>query len=216
MADIKTFPAPWTLHGYGYIILFKAESEWLKQHGFIDAGNLDSYVPSVGTAMLVNYESSTAGGYGELLFIPGKFQMPKGKRYSISKIFVSTMESVINGQNNWGIPKELAQFEFTQEEQGIEHIRIKKDGKLIADCRIQTRSWGMPVTTALLPKSLRTVAQYWKDKLFYTSPNARSTLKLSKLLSAEFNTEHFPDLNQVKILGVVKADNMTMEFPVPE
>jgi hypothetical protein len=30
---------------------------------------------------------------------------------SISKIYVSTQDSIDNGQKNWGIPKEMAHFE---------------------------------------------------------------------------------------------------------
>ena len=213
MHNIKTFPAPWSLKGHGYIVLFKAQTEWLHVNGFISAEMLDKYIPSIGAAMFVNYHDSTAGPYGELLFIPGRFKFPDGGRYSISKIYVSSMESVVNGQNNWGIPKELADFDFTVQGDGLEHIRISLAGQLIADCHFSSSRLGIPVTTSLLPKKFRTVAQNWKGKLFYTSPRARSTLKLARLRDAGFNAELFPDLNRVKVLGVFKADDMTMQFP---
>ena len=222
MSEIEKFPAPWSLQGYGYIFMFKAEPEWLLEHGFIDAGMLEHYVPSVGSAMLVNYESSTAGPYGELLFIPGKFKFPSGERYSISKIYVSSMQSVVNGQDNWGIPKELADFTF-EKQAGVgstrqEHIRITlpEGGEGIADMTLSHKPWGVPVTTALLPEKFRTVAQHWQDQLFYTAPSARSKLKFAKLEQAEFNQSLFPDLNGVNILAVFKAEAMKMQFPLPQ
>lgn len=217
MSAVEKFPAPWSLQGYGYLIMFKAEPTWLLENGFIDADRLDNYVPSIGTAMLVNYASSTAGPYGELLFIPGKFKFPEGERYSISKIYVSSMQSVINGQDNWGIPKELAEFDFAEQTASQQHIRISlpNGGDMIADMKFSNKSWGVPVTTALLPEKLRTVAQYWQDQLFYTAPSAKSTLKLAKLQTGEFNQALFPDLNGVKILSVFKAEALQMQFPLP-
>ena len=213
MQTIKTFPVPWTLNGYGYIVLFKARPEWLQANAFISEDLKDKYIPSVGAAMFVNYLDSTAGPYGELLFIPGKFKFPDGTRYSISKIYVSSMESVVNGQNNWGIPKELADFDFAVQDDGSERIRINLAGELIADCRFSSRRPGIPVTTSILPKKFRTVAQQWKGEVFYTSPQARSKLKLARLQDARFNADLVPDLNQVKVLAVTKADEMVMQFP---
>lgn len=218
MPEIKKIPAPWSLKGYGYIVMFKAEPQWLLENGFIDADMLERYVPSIGTAMVVNYESSSAGPYGELLFIPGKFSFPSGERYSISKIYVSSRESVTNGQDNWGIPKELAEFDFTAQTASQEHIRITlpDGGDLIADIHLSHKSWGVPVTTALLPEKFRTVAQYWEDQLFYTAPSAKSKIKFAKLKQGEFNQGLFPDLNGVKILSVLKAEAMQMQFPLPQ
>lgn len=217
MPAIEKFPAPWSLQGYGYIVMFKAEPQWLFENGFIDADMRERYVPSIGTAMVVNYAESTAGPYGELLFIPGKFTFPDGQqRYSISKIYVSSMQSVVNGQDNWGIPKELAEFNFDRQTSGKqEHIRIElpEAGGLIADMSFSNQSWGVPVTTALLPKKFRTVAQYWQDQLFYTTPAAKSNIKFAKLQQGEFDQGLFPDLNGVKILAVFKTDALNMQFP---
>jgi len=212
-SGVESFPPPWSLKGHGYIVLFKARPEWLHANGFIEADMLDKYIPSVGTAMFVNYRDSTAGPYGELLFIPGRFKFPGGSRYSISKIYVSSMESVVNGQNNWGIPKELADFDFSLREDGLEHIRISLAGQLIADCRFSSSGPGIPVTTSLVPGKFRTVVQHWKGKLLHTSPRARSKLKMARMKKAKFNDVLFPDLNQVKVLAVFKADDMTMQFP---
>jgi len=213
MNNIKKFPAPWTLAGYGYIVLFKAKPAWLLENGFINSEMQDRYIPSIGAAMLVNYQDSTAGPYGELLFIPGKFRFPEGARYSITKIYVSTMESVVNGRENWGIPKEMADFEFTLQEDGSEHVRVSLAGQTIAACHLREGRFSLPVTTSILPGKLCSVAQFGEGKVFYTSPQAHSRLKMAKIEKIEIDSRLFPDLNQVKVLGVFKADKMAMQFP---
>lgn len=164
MTDTRTFPAPWSLAGYGYIVLFKARPGWLLENGFIDDEMRERFIPSIGAAMLVNYQESTAGPYGELLFIPGKFRFPEGARYSISKIYVSTLESVLSGRKNWGIPKELADFSFALREDRTEQIKVTLDGQTIADCQLKSGRFGLPVTTSILPKKLTTVAQLKDDR----------------------------------------------------
>jgi acetoacetate decarboxylase len=64
--------------------------------------------------MIVGYDTSGVGAYKELLFIPALFDFDKKKAFNISKIYVSTEESVYNGIENWGIPKQLANFNIQQ------------------------------------------------------------------------------------------------------
>lgn len=213
--DIQSFPAPWQLRGDGYIVLFKADPAWLKQHGFIPDELKDRYIPSVGTAMFVNYAESTAGPYGELLFIPGKFRFDEGDFYSITKIYVSTMESVVNGQNNWGIPKELADFSFEQTGRQQERILVSKAGQTIADCSFRSGTLPLPINTKLLPRKMKTVAQPWGEQLIYTTPEASGSALMASMTAAEFDPQHFPDLKQVRILAVTRTRNFKMRFPLP-
>ncbi|KAE8403254.1 hypothetical protein BDV37DRAFT_294677 [Aspergillus pseudonomiae] len=66
--------------------------------------------------MIVRYLESPVGPYDELLWAPGVFQDPRHdkpvKRYRITRIYVSSLDSVYNGRKNWNIPKTLANFEF--------------------------------------------------------------------------------------------------------
>ena len=110
--DIKKYPAPWDLKGKGYIFLYKFNKKFVEQSGKVPEFLKDSFTGGFGSVMLVNYKQSNAGPYGELLFIPGKFKFNNKKLDNISKIYVSTMESVVNGRLNWGIPKEKADFSF--------------------------------------------------------------------------------------------------------
>jgi len=52
------------------------------------------FAGGLGTVMLVDYNTSNAGPYGELHFIPGKFKHQNKRLNSISKIYVSTLASV--------------------------------------------------------------------------------------------------------------------------
>lgn len=69
-----------------------------------------SFVGGYGALMLVDYSESNCGPYRELLLIPGSFRVRDKTLASISRIFVSTTESLASGRRNWGIPKELADF----------------------------------------------------------------------------------------------------------
>ncbi|KAE8365067.1 hypothetical protein BDV27DRAFT_127494 [Aspergillus caelatus] len=66
--------------------------------------------------MIVRYLESPVGPYDEILWAPGLFQDPRHgesvKRYRITRIYVSSVDSVYNGRRNWNIPKTLANFEF--------------------------------------------------------------------------------------------------------
>jgi len=64
----------------------------------------------------VRYKSGPAGPYDELLFVPGNLKNPttdKKAALSVTRIYVSSLASVVNGRRNWNIPKHLGRFEFT-------------------------------------------------------------------------------------------------------
>ena len=71
---VKAYPAPWNLHGKGYIFLYKFKKDFVAQSGNVPAFLDGAFVGGFGSMMLVDYEESNAGPYGELLFIPGKFR----------------------------------------------------------------------------------------------------------------------------------------------
>ena len=61
--------------------------------------------------MWVRYHASPIGAYDELLILD--HPLFRQRRLStIPKIFVSTESSVQHGQQLWGIPKELASFDW--------------------------------------------------------------------------------------------------------
>lgn len=79
-----------------------------------------TYTGGLGTIQLIRYHSSPVGPYDELLYIPGNMTYKVGASsvsgLGITRIYVSTVESIVNGRRNWNIPKQLARFTFTPED----------------------------------------------------------------------------------------------------
>lgn len=207
-----TAPAPWSLVGSGYIVLTKLDPGFVSEKGFLPEHLKGRFTGGIGTVMYMDYLSSDVGPYRELLFIPGMFCLG-GKRYhSITKIFVSTEASVVNGRNNWGIPKELADFE-TLREGRVEMIRISRGGRLLAELHFQSLQWSLPVTTSLVPAGLRTLAQHYDGKTYLTTPGARGTVSPARLTHAAMDESSFPDFTRGRLVCTVGVPVFLMTFP---
>jgi len=107
-------PAPWSLTGRGFVLLYYFPAAFNQQFGFMADYQQAGYKGGLGAVMLVDYNSSDVGPYYELLFIPGLFYLGGKLTFSISKIYVSSYDSLWNGRENWAIPKELAQFKVSE------------------------------------------------------------------------------------------------------
>lgn len=214
MTDIiKEFPAPWDLKGHGYIFLYKFSRKFVEEKGNVPEFLKGSFSGGFGSVMLVNYESSNAGPYDEFLFIPGKFKY-NGKRLdTISKIYVSSLESVYNGRKNWGIPKEYAEFKFKKINEKEEKITIEKDEIKLASFVIDSSSIGFPVNTNLLPFPL---VQKYEDQILYTSFHGKGKGHFSKVKEITINSDLFPDISDIKPIAVIKVDPFSITFPIAE
>ncbi|PVG04482.1 hypothetical protein CPB86DRAFT_778772 [Serendipita vermifera] len=135
MATLPSFPstftkvpAPWNLKAEAWwfvLSLYGKTEENLSPSWFAP---LESHIAEMGTkpgayrgglgvALLIRYHDSEAGPYDELLVTPGAFTSPPGGKANqnlwITRAYVSTPASVVNGRANWNVPKHLARFEFT-------------------------------------------------------------------------------------------------------
>jgi len=213
--QMKTVPrvsAPWQLRGTGYILLFRFSRSFLREHGFLMAEWESQVAGGFGTVMIVDYQQSDAGPYQELLFVPGRVRLHQRHAYTISKIYVSTESSVVNGRSNWGIPKELAQFDITQSG-GLEHIHISQGNKTFASFSLQANRPSFPVTTAVIPSTFRTIAQAYQGQIFYTAPSGRGSMQHAKLRHAAIDPAYFPDVTQGRLITAGKVTNFNLEFP---
>lgn len=106
-------------------------------------------------------------------------------RLSISRILVSTWDSVVNGRNNRGIAKDRADFEVRQEGIG-EIIRVTSEGRQVCDLRFATVRFAppLPVHGGILPAALRTLAQRFRGYSCYYVPAARGRVRPGRLLSS--------------------------------
>ncbi len=209
-----TAPPPWTLHGDGLVLVAHFPEAFVREHGFLADFQQSSYRGWVGTLMLVDYTTSNVGPYRELLFIPGLFSIGGKTTFSISKIYVSTQVSVDNGIENWGIPKEQADFDITPNPDGSTTYVVSKQGKPFFTVRATSGGLSFPVSTRLLPGFQ--VTQKRRDELLLTAPTATGKGRLARLHNLQIDSAYFPDISHGTRLATIAVRDFTMVFPVPE
>jgi hypothetical protein len=207
-------PAPWTLRGRGYICMLRAPADLLDNQSFVTESLLGRRGASRFCYMMfVDYSDSPVGPYHELLFIPGTFPFEDGRRHlSISRIFVSSLDSVVNGQRNWGIPKDVAQFDVRYGGNGLDRVRVSRDGKTFAELDFASWPIPLPFTTAILPDSWVTLGQHHDGQSYVYQPSAQGWIRPASLKRAQFDPAVFPDLAQATSLLTVGVSRFTMTF----
>lgn len=213
MDDIKKVPAPWTLEGKGYILLYRFSKEEISKNTFLSDKFKGHFAGGFGSVMLVDYESSDAGPYSELLFIPGRFKMGRWKKHNIPKIYVSSMESVVNGRENWAIPKEQADFQFSNIDKACQDVNITKNNDCFFKAKIRAKGIPFPVSTVFLPFPLM---QEQDNKIYFTKFSGKGWGRLASIQSLEINADYFPDLSNKKPLLAIKVSPFKICFPKAE
>lgn len=205
-------PAPWQLKGEGYLMLYRFSNEFLINGAYITEDLKPFLWMNIGMVMLVNYQTSPVGPYGELLFIPGMFHY-KGKYYwHISKIYVSSLDSVMNGRANWGIPKELAEFKFETLEHGIKSVQVNVKGEKAFNCLFKDKGFGFPLSTSILPFQF---IQPLYGKEYVTHPIGSGKAFFSKPMDLEIGQGLFPSIGTQTRLACLHIPNFTLAFPKP-
>ncbi len=208
---VKRYPAPWDLEGCGYILAYRFTRAKKEAPFFTSDIRGAGAFSGFGTMMLVDYRESTAGPYRELLFSPGRFRHNGKKYHSITKIYVSTMESVENGRANWGIPKELADFSFNEHDGDRETVIVSRGDTKILEATFHRGRIAFPVTTALMPVTLM---QKVDTTLLFTRFLGKGRARLARLESLSVNRDLFPDIAQIKPLLAIRVDRFNLTFPV--
>ncbi|MBS3748338.1 MAG: hypothetical protein KGY67_01400 [Candidatus Thermoplasmatota archaeon] len=207
---IKKYPAPWSLKGKGFILLYRFSKKEIQTDDFLSQKFKDSFLGGFGAVMIVDYQESNAGPYQELLFIPGNIRYAGKKKKTISKIYVSTLVSKMNGIQNWAIPKEHASFDFKESEKHITQIQVSSKKNNIIDLKLKNGRMKIPVNTKFLPFPL---VQEHEDKAFYTKFSGSGTGRLAKVLHLKVNSEMFPKLSEKKPVVSLRVDPFTIHFP---
>jgi hypothetical protein len=201
------YPAPWQLTGSGVVLVMRLSKSWKARFGLSD------YKGLIASLCLVNYQTSPVGPYYEILLIPGTLKNPKGKHLSISHIFVDSENSMKAGQKNWGIPKNLAEFDWQDDGKSIQ-VDIKHEGHSFFTIKAKRLGPSIPIIEAMLPITL-----YQKrDKHhFWTKPKAKGQAKFASvsILGGSNNEDghDFPDLSSQTILAASIIDGFSMRFP---
>lgn len=204
---------PWTLNGNGLVLVAHFSEAFVREHGFLADFQQTGYRGWVGTVMLVDYKTSDVGPYRELLFIPGLFSMGGKTTFSITKIYVSTQVSVDNGIENWGIPKEQADFDITQHADGSTTYVVSKEGKPFFSVRATSGGVSFPVSTRLLP-GFQVMQKRWGE-LLLTAPTATGKGQFASLKNLQIDSALFPDITQGTRLATIAVRDFTMVFPDP-
>jgi len=202
--------APWQLNGSGVILLYRFPKRWVLEHGLLPAALGGAFVGGVGAVMLVDYTGSDVGPYQEALFIPGQFWLRGGLVSSITRIFVSTVASVDGGRENWGLPKELAEFQC----QG-DSFRVRRGGAPLLQAEVSGYGPQLPFATAWSPLPL-VLAQLREGSLYRTRPAGTGALQLARVRRLEIDGSQFPDVSRFQPFLAVRATGFQLTFPVSQ
>lgn len=121
------------------------------------------------------------------------------------------MESVDNGRENWGIPKELADFRFETAGPGRRRVTVSQGGVTLFSATISKYGLSFPVSTRLMPLPL---VQRLNGKFYYTQFNGSGTEKLARLSDVAVNVDFIPAIGTARPLAGIGVHRFAMEFPI--
>lgn len=216
LPSVPLHPAPWQLQGQGWVVALRLPADAPARSAFLPEPGDEIPRGALSLLMFVDYAQSDCGPYHELLFIPGAQRFADGRRHlTISRILVSTWDSVVNGRNNWGIPKDRADFAVDYGADGTDRIRVSSEGRIMADLTLRSRwPFSLPVHGGILPVAMRTLAQRLDGRTFLYAPSSRGWIRPGKLLASRFDDTLFPDLSTAQVVAAVKIPTFRMTFPV--
>ena len=213
MDEIKRAKAPWRLTGDAYVVALKMPEKVLEEQCFVPENLKGCRLGSYSRMIYVDYKNSPVGPYRELLFDPGRFLFDKRSCRTISRIFVSTQESVVNGLENWGIPKTIAEFETRTLANGWECIAVSAAGAVFAELMFSTVRLGVPFSDRWLPAKFRTTAQHYREQYYFYTPITRATMKMGRLRKSKIDPRMFPDISRGKFALCVRLEDFRMWIP---
>ena len=201
---------PWHLQGDAFILNYWLTPNFIKHnHAFHIA---PSPIGRVVQVILVRYHESPVGPYDELLLLDHPL-ISKRRLSSIAKIYVSTETSVVHGQHFWGIPKQLAEFEWVIKDD-VAYCTISFEQQEMSLCLYKYKhSQTFYMNSHHLPALLLNIQQTWQGLHYQFSPQFRG--KLCKLKQAAWkNTlDIFPDFSQAKYLHSFYVPEFQLTLP---
>jgi hypothetical protein len=206
-------PAPWELAASGYILVLRLPERLLDTQSFTPEELRPFRVGRYAYAMFVDYSSSPVGPYHELLFIPGAFRGVGQDHWSITKIYVSSPASMLNGRRNWGMPKELARFEVEYGKHRCDRIHVLVSDQPAVELTLRHHAFGVPLRSALVPARLRTLTHVVNGRRFTVTPSANGRIRAARLVSSRIDSRFFPPFDASQVRAAVKVADVHVTFP---
>ena len=184
--------APWTLKGYA-----------IKTLQLLDIDRVRPFIPSelniisvwpgktLGGVYLSYYGSDSVLEYSELIVVAGLISYSGKFGGWVSHIYVDNSDSIAGGREIWGLPKEMAEFNWEQDKR----VTVRQGDRLLCSLNYNKPSFALP------------------QKLFPAELEARLSLINSKL---EIPSESpFAQLNIGQPLISAYADQMSLVAGAP-
>ena len=213
MQPSRIAPAPWSLTGNGFVLLYHIPAAFNHRFSFMADYQKAGYKGGIGAVMLVDYKSSDVGPYYELLYIPGLFYIGGKLTFSVSKIYVSSYDSLWNARENWAIPKELAQFKVTELKDGSHVFRVEQENQKFFEVALKPKGWQFPFTSKLLPLS-RITQQNQLGDLLLTPITVKGQVRFCSSKIMYSNPDFFPPVSQLKPFVTLNITDFLMIFSV--
>lgn len=201
---------PWSLHGHAYILNYWLSASFIKKSANFRLA--PSPLGRVIQIMLVRYHDSPVGPYDELLLLDHPF-ISKRVLSTIPKIYVSTQISVDHGQALWGIPKELATFEWQEHAQETSCIITVDQQSFALKIKRPKKTRSFYINSHHLPASFLTIRQAWQGNRYQFSPQFRGHLEKISEVTWQSHNSLFPDLSKNRLLQSFYVPEFNLIFP---
>lgn len=214
LPDVPRVPAPWTLRGHAWIVALRLPAGDAARTAFVPSALQATVKAAFSVLMCVVYDEAPCGPYRELLFIPGTMKFGAARHASISRILVSTWDSVVNGRSNWGFPKDRADFDW-QRDEGDDRWRVTSEGREVCALEFAAPTGvRLPLRTSWMPRRFGTLAQQLDGRTYCYRPEASGSLRLCRVRQWRFDAALFPDLARSTVLTAARIEGFQMVFPV--
>ena len=210
--QVGPVPAPWSLRGSGYAVLYRLDRAEVVRLGAVPAELESRFVGGTTAVLVVDYLASEVGPFRELLLVPGRFREGGTSHYAATHIYVSTPASAASGMPNWGLPRRLADFVASCSGPN-DRITVAVGGRTVASFTFRAGRFGLPVTTDIVPEARRTLVQRAGPLTYFTIPGGRGTLKRARLVDARTDGDGFPDLARHQPWAAVKVEGFHLSLP---
>ena len=202
-------PAPWKLEGYAFQTLHLVAKE--KALPFVPRElEIVELLPgkTLGGIYLSAYQSGSILEYNELIVVAAYVRYEGKIGAWISHIYVDHQDSVAGGREIWGLPKEMAEFDW-----GTHGVIVKQQNSQL--CSFSYQKGLFSFTTWWKPEFSGTVLSGLNSELLYFSSKFSSPLGLVKGNLTIPATSPFADLNFSKPIVTLNLPELNVVAGIP-